>query len=67
MPNNSPEQIQKKLYEEYEDSLFKLVMHNAAAKEGQLFLEEKAKLKNDLEFQPSPQRYVISGINWIFI
>ncbi|MGS0764883.1 DUF4367 domain-containing protein [Syntrophomonas curvata] len=54
MPNNSPEQIQKKLYEEYEDSLFKLVMHNAAAKEGQLFLEEKAKLKNDLEFQPSP-------------
>lgn len=54
MPNNSPEQIQKKLYEEYEDSLFKLVMHNAAAKEGQLFLEKKAKLENDLEFQPSP-------------
>lgn len=54
MPNNSPEQIQKKLYEEYEDSLFKLVMHNAAAKEGQLFMEEKARLKNDPEFQPSP-------------
>lgn len=54
MPNNSPEQIQKKLYEEYEDSLFKLVMHDAAAKEGQLFLEQKAKLKNDPEFQPSP-------------
>lgn len=54
MPNNSPEEIQKKLYEEYEDSLFKLVMHDSAAKEGQLFLEEKAKLKNDPEFQPSP-------------
>lgn len=53
MPNNSPEQIQKKLYEEYEDSLFKLVMHEAAEKEGQLFQEEKAKLKNDPEFQPS--------------
>ncbi len=54
MPNNSQEQIQKKLYEEYEDSLFKLIMHNAATKEGQIFLEEKAKLKNDPEFQPSP-------------
>lgn len=53
MPNNSPEQIQKKLYEDYEDSLFKLVMHNSAAKEGQIFLEEKAKLKNDPEYQPS--------------
>lgn len=54
MPNNSPEQIKKKLYEEYEDSLFKLVMHDAAEKEGQLFLEEKAKLKNNPEYQPSP-------------
>ncbi len=53
MPNNSPEQIRQKLYEEYEDSLFKLVMHDAAEKEGQLFLEEKEKLKNDPEFQPS--------------
>ncbi len=49
MPDNSPEQIRKKLYEEYEDSLFKLVMHDAAEKEGKLFLEEKEKLKNDLE------------------
>ena len=52
MPDNSPEQIRKKLYEEYEDSLFKLVMHDAAEKEGKLFLEEKEKLKNDLEYMP---------------
>lgn len=52
MPDNSPEQIRKKLYEEYEDSLFKLVMHDAAEKEGKLFLEEKEKLKNDLECMP---------------
>jgi hypothetical protein len=55
VPNNSPEQIRKKLYEKYEDSLFKLVMHDAAEKEGRLFLEEKQKLKNDPEFLPSPE------------
>jgi hypothetical protein len=55
VPNNSPEQIRKKLYEEYEDSLFKLVMHDATEKEGQLFLEEKEKLKNDPEFLPSQE------------
>ena len=55
MPNNSPEQIRKRLYEEYEDSLFKLVMHDVAEKEGQLFLEEKEKLKNDPEFLPSQE------------
>lgn len=53
MTNNSPKQIRKKLYEEYEDSLFKLVMHDVAEKEGQLFLEEKEKLKNDLAVLPS--------------
>ncbi len=37
-----------------EDSLFKLVMYDASEKEGQLFLEEKEKLKNDPEFLPSP-------------
>ncbi|TEB15565.1 hypothetical protein Psfp_02060 [Pelotomaculum sp. FP] len=52
MPDNSPEQIRKRLYEEYEDSLFKLVMHDAAEKEGKLFLEEKEKLKNDLDCMP---------------
>lgn len=54
MPNDSPEQIRKRLFEEYEDSLFKLVMYDAAEKEGQLFLKEKEKLKNDPEFLPSP-------------
>lgn len=53
MLSNSPEQIRKKLYEEYEDSLFKLIMHDAAEKEGKLFLEEKEKLKNNLESLPS--------------
>ena len=53
MPNNSPEQIRKKLYEEYEESLFKLVMHDVAEKEGRLFLEEKEKLMNDPEYLPS--------------
>lgn len=51
MPNKRSEQIRKKLYEEYEDSLFKLITHEVAAKEGQLFLEEKAKLKNNSEYQ----------------
>lgn len=55
MPNNSPDQIRKKLFEEYEDSLFKLVMHDAAEKEGKLFLEEKEKLKNDPEFALSKE------------
>ncbi|MCB8814712.1 DUF4367 domain-containing protein [Desulfosporosinus shakirovi] len=55
MPNNRPDQIRKKLFEEYEDSLFKLVMHDAAEREGKLFLEEKEKLKNDPEFAPSKE------------
>lgn len=55
MPNNNPEQVRKKLYEEYEDSLFRLVMHDVAEKEGRLFLEEAEKLKNDPEFQPSQE------------
>lgn len=53
MPNNSSEQLRQKLYDEYEDSLFKLIMHDVAEKEGQLFLEEKEKLKNDPGFLPS--------------
>ena len=57
MPNNSPEKIRKKLYEEYEDSLFKLIMHDAAEKEGKLFLEEKEKLKNTLGSLPSGETF----------
>jgi len=53
MPNNSSEQLRQKLYDEYEDSLFKLIMHDVAEKEGRLFLEEKEKLKHDPEFLPS--------------
>jgi len=57
VPNNSPEQIRKKLFEEYEDSLFKLLMHDAAEKEGKIFLEEKAKLQNTPEFLPSTESF----------
>lgn len=57
MPNNSPEQIRKKLYEEYEDSLFKLIMHDATEKEGKLFLEEKEKLKNTSDSLPSGEGF----------
>ena len=57
MPNNSSEQIREKLYEEYEDSLFRLVMHDAADKEGKIFLEEKEKLKNDPDSLPSEETF----------
>jgi len=53
MPNDRPDQSRKKLYEEYEDSLFRLVMHDVAEKEGKLFLEEKEQLKNDPEYVPA--------------
>jgi hypothetical protein len=43
----------EKLYEEYEDSFFRLVMHNAAEKEGKLFLEERAKLNDISANSPS--------------
>lgn len=55
MPNNGSDQVRKKLFEDYEDSLFKLVMYDAAEKEGRLFLEEKEKLKNNSEFAPSEE------------
>ena len=55
MPNNSREPVRRKLFEEYEDSLFKLVMHDVAEKEGQRFLDEKDKLKNNPEYLPSPE------------
>lgn len=55
MPNKNPEEIRKKLYEDYEDSLFKLVMHDVAEKEGRAFLEEKEKLKNNPEYTPSEE------------
>lgn len=53
MPNNSTEPLRNKLYEEYEDSLMRLVMYEAAEKEGKTFLEETVKLKNDPAYTPS--------------
>ncbi|MDQ7092441.1 DUF4367 domain-containing protein [Desulfosporosinus sp. PR] len=53
MSDNSSDQSREKLFEEYEDSLFRLIMHEAAEKEGKLFLEEKERLKNDPESLPS--------------
>lgn len=54
MPNNSSEQIRKQLYEEYEDSLFKLIMYDVMEKEGKFFQEEKEKL-NTAGALPSEQ------------
>ena len=53
--SNQSTDIRKKLYEEYEDSLFRLVMHDAAEKEGKLFLEEKAALNDDMSNRPSAE------------
>ena len=50
--NNDPEQIRGKLYQEYEDSLFRLVIHDAAEKEGKLLLEEKEMLEKKLRVFP---------------
>lgn len=55
MTNEGPKKIRHKLYEEYEDSLFKLVMHDVAEQECRLFQEEAKKLQNDPEYQPSPE------------
>lgn len=53
MQKNSSEQNRQKLYDEYEDSLFKLIMHDAAEKEGRLFTEENEQLQKDPNYQPS--------------
>lgn len=45
----------EKLYEEYEDSLFRLVMNGAAEKEGKLLLEEQAAFPNDAVNKPSAE------------
>lgn len=43
------------LYEEYEDSLFRLVMHSASEKEGKLLLEEKSALQVNTSNKPSAE------------
>lgn len=53
MLNNSSDQTRKKLYDEYEESLFRLVMSDVAEKEGRLLLEENEELKNDPEYMPT--------------
>lgn len=53
MPSKNSKPLREKLFEEYEDSLFKLAMHDLAAEEGKSFLKENEKLKNNPDFQPS--------------
>ncbi|MCY1713526.1 DUF4367 domain-containing protein [Caproiciproducens galactitolivorans] len=55
MLDSGRDQIHKKLYEDYEDSLFKLILFEAAEKEGKLFLKENEQLKNDPAFLPSAE------------
>ena len=47
--------VREKLYEGYEDSLFRLVIHSAAEKDGKLLLEEKTALQSDSLNQPSAE------------
>lgn len=56
MPNNSSEQSRKLLYNEYEDSLFRLVMYDVAEKEGRLLLDENEQLQKDPEYLPSQEK-----------
>ncbi len=49
---NQDTDTREKLYEEYEDSLFRLVMHSAAEKEGKLLLDEQSALSNDAANKP---------------
>lgn len=55
MLNSSSQSMQKKLFEEYEDSLFRLVMHETAEIEGKALLDEREILKNDPAFVPSEE------------
>jgi hypothetical protein len=55
MPDNSLDKIRNKLYEEYEDSFFKLVMYDVAEKEGKLFLEDIEGFKGHSNDLPSKE------------
>ena len=48
--------VRNKLYAEYEDSLFRLIMNDAAEKEGRSFLEEREQLKQSPENQPAAEK-----------
>ena len=54
MPNNSADEI-KKLNEEYEDGLFRLIMNDVAEKEGKRLFEENEQLKKDPANLPSSE------------
>lgn len=54
---NISENYRKKLYEEYEDSLLRLLMHEAAEQEGMGYLEEMERLKADPEYLPSQEAF----------
>jgi len=49
------DKLRDKLYDEYEDSLFRLVMYEAAGLEGRLLLEERDALKENAGFSPSEE------------
>lgn len=53
MLDRGKDQLRNKLYEDYENSLFKLIMFEAAEKEGRVFLEENEQLKKDPAYLPS--------------
>lgn len=53
MHKNRPDENRQRLYDEYEDSLFRLVMYDVAEKEGRLLTEENEQLKKDPEYMPS--------------
>ncbi|NLH02303.1 MAG: hypothetical protein GX488_10530 [Clostridiales bacterium] len=52
MPRNNADRI-RELNEQYEDALFRLVMNDAAEKEGKLLFEENERLKDDPANLPS--------------
>lgn len=55
MLNDNSDQSRKKLYYEYEESLFKLVMNDVAEKEGKLFLEQNEMISEEPEYMPTKE------------
>lgn len=55
MLNNNSEANRKKLFDEYEESLFKLVMSDVAEKEGKIFIEQNQLLNEEPEYMPSKE------------
>lgn len=53
MNQSKPKNDKTKLFEEYEDGLWKVIMRNYAEKEGKELLEETKSIKDDPQFQPS--------------